>query len=264
MFLMKLLPEMIYPVGLVCLFILLAMLLRKRRGWQMACLVLGLALLWLGGNEWVTGLLLRSLEWQYLPPAELPEADVILVLEGATRPAEYPRSTVEIGTNGARMLHAVWLYQQGKAPLILHSGGGVPWLREPTDDAAKAEALAGLWHLLGIPEEAVLVEVTSQTTHEAALVTKPMLEEHGLGRVLLVTSAAHMPRAVAVFEHEGIAVIPAPADYAVSQAGWQRLWRPDWRAQVYNLVPRAGNLSATTAALKEYIGLLTYKVLGWA
>ena len=53
---------------------------------------------------------------------------------------------------------------------------------EYADDAAKAEALAGLWSLLGIPGEAVLVEVASQTTHEAALVTKPMLEERGLER----------------------------------------------------------------------------------
>ena len=81
--------------------------------------------------------------------------------------------------------------------------------------------------------------------------------------MLLVTSAIHMPRSVALFKHQGIEVIPAPADYTVTQQGWDNMFSPDLPSLLINLLPNASSLSLTTNALKEYLGLFVYHLQGW-
>jgi uncharacterized SAM-binding protein YcdF (DUF218 family) len=80
-FLSKLLPQFIYPLGLVVVLIILALVFQRRRTWQTGILLLAIAIVWVGGNSWVSSQLARSLEWQYIPPADLPAADAIVILE---------------------------------------------------------------------------------------------------------------------------------------------------------------------------------------
>ena len=87
MFLSKALPPFIYPLGLACILIVLAIFLARRTGLQRVVLVLALLCLVLGGNSCVANKLTRSLEWQYLPPQEVPQAEVIVLLSGGTAPA---------------------------------------------------------------------------------------------------------------------------------------------------------------------------------
>jgi len=72
-----------------------------------------------------------------------------------------------------------------------------------------------------------------------------------------------MPRAVRVFERQGLEVIPAPTDFLVTQADWQYLREAGLHTQLINLLPSAGNLELTTRALKEYIGIAVYRLRGW-
>jgi uncharacterized SAM-binding protein YcdF (DUF218 family) len=83
---------------------------------------------------------------------------------------------------------------------------------------------------------------------------KQILAEHGLQRVLLVTSALHMPRALATFQSAGIDAVPAATDYTV-------IYR-DWRT-VIDFLPDAKALSRTTDAIKEYVGHAYYRWKGW-
>jgi hypothetical protein len=66
-----------------------------------------------------------------------------------------------------------------------------------------------------------------------------------------------------LFEKQGFDVIPAPADYNITQAGWDRLWDRNLTTQLFNLLPSGTNLNSTTSALKEYIGILIYGLRGW-
>ncbi|MCJ7657939.1 MAG: YdcF family protein, partial [Anaerolineales bacterium] len=95
----KLLPQFVYPLGLIGGLIIIALLLQRKPRLQRAILIIALLVLFISGNRWVAMGLSRSLEWQYLPQENIPVADVIVVLGGGTNPAEYPRSTIEI--NGA-------------------------------------------------------------------------------------------------------------------------------------------------------------------
>ncbi|MFQ5615473.1 MAG: YdcF family protein, partial [Anaerolineales bacterium] len=82
LFISKLIPIFVYPLGLASVFLILALWLRKRRRWQRNLLILALLLIWLGGNRYVSATLVRSLEWRYLPLAPIPEAAAIVILGG--------------------------------------------------------------------------------------------------------------------------------------------------------------------------------------
>ncbi len=263
-FFSKLLPPFVYPLGLACMLIVLALALRRPR-WQRVCLVVALLLLWLGSNRWVALGLARSLEWRYLPPSgdaesHFGDAQVIVLLGGGTEPANYPRSMVEVSGAGDRVLYAAQLYREGKADYILVTGGTIDWM---PGAASSARDMGELLAWLGVPDEALWLEEESRNTYENAVFSARILQQKGIQRILLVTSALHMPRALRLFQAQGLEVVPLPADYTVTQANWQRLWQGDLRAQILALLPAVENLVLTTRVMKEYIGILVYQVKGW-
>ncbi|MBN1145847.1 MAG: YdcF family protein [Anaerolineales bacterium] len=261
LFLSKLLPPLVYPVGLACVLIALALFLAPRRapraGLQRAVLALALTCLLLGGNGWVATGLARSLEWRCLPPEPLPQAEAIVLLGGSTLPALAPRPMVEISGAGDRVLYAAWLYKQGLAARILLSGGVLDWSEQ---DTSPAEDMATLLEMMGVPPEALWLESESRNTYENALYSARILREKGVRRILLVTSASHMPRSLKLFQAQGLQVIPMPTDFTVTQRASQEM---DARAVILGLAPSAENLALSTRMLKEYIGIFVYDLRGW-
>jgi uncharacterized SAM-binding protein YcdF (DUF218 family) len=259
-FLSKLLPIFVYPIGLITILLAAALMLRRSPHWRRICIGAALLILLITGNAWIPSILTRSLEWQYLPLETYPQTEVIVVLGGTTQSALYPRQIVEIGGAGGRLLYAAHLYHEGVAPNLLLTGGYIDWM---ADRNAPANDMAEILRMLGVPEEALWYETESRNTYENALFTREILAEKGIDRIILVTSAMHMPRAVALFEKQGFEVFPAPADYDLTQIDWERLWEPNLTTQLFNLLPSVGNINDTTNALKEYIGILTYRLRGW-
>ncbi len=258
-FLSKFLPILIFPLGLIAFLILFAIIFRKHRKVLLALLITAISLLWLGGNRWISMSLARSLEWKYLPPQDVPQVDVIVVLGGGTEPAESPRQGVELNGAGDRLLAAYRLYQEGVAPILLLSGGDIAFM--DSSSASPAEDMKQVLMELGVPEDAIWLDATSQNTYENAVNCARIINEHQVDDVLLVTSAMHMPRSVVAFEKQGIHVIPYPVDYTITEQNWQQLWHGDFLSVVINIFPTAGNLSMTTNVLKEAIGLAYYSLL---
>ncbi len=259
-FLSKFLPLLIYPLGVIFLLIILALLTRNKPKWQAVCLGLALILLLLSSNRWVALSLTKSLEWRYLPPDDIPQADVIVVLAGGTQAAQYPRQTPEINGAGDRLIYAAQLYHQGTSSLLLLTGGRIDWL---SPGPSPTEEMADILEMLGVPRDAMIFESTSRNTYENATHTRVILEQMDVNRVILVTSADHMPRSVALFEHQGIDVIPAPTDFTVTENNWEQLFHGSVGSQLLNLIPNSENLSLTTGALKEYLGIIIYRLRGW-
>ncbi len=259
-FLSKILPPLIYPVGLACVFLIVALVFYQRPRLGRIAILVSFLLLWLGGNRLVAYQLAKSLEWQYLPLKEVPKVEVMVVLGGGTLAANPPRLMAEINGAGDRLIYAARLYREGKAEKLLLSGGGIEWYTPAS--ANPAAEMADLLEMLGVPAEAMILEDRSQNTLQNAQYTSAILAQMGVRRVLLVTSAMHMPRSVRVFERQGLEVIPAPTDYTVTQIGWQTMTRPTWVNVVLNLIPNADNLSLTTRALKEIIGTTVYEWVG--
>jgi uncharacterized SAM-binding protein YcdF (DUF218 family) len=210
------------------------------------------------GNRAVSHLLVRPLETLHVPSGALPQADAIVVLGGVTWPAMSPQPTTHLNAGADRLTYSAELYQAHKAPLVVLSGGVMPWNKGLAPESAQ---MCEVMQMLGVPRKAILQESTSRNTHENAAYTSRLLLAHHLHKALLVTSAMAMPRALDAFRHEGVDAIPAPTDFRAAQNSRSRLSRME--VDALNLVPDPRTLEESTAAIHEYVGLVLYRVAGW-
>lgn len=233
------------------LALLLLWLLTRRRGFLTTVVVVTL-LLWLAATPWLSRSVQSLLEHRAgeAVAESLPRADAIVVLGGTLSPPAASGGDANLSSAADRLVYAARLYALGKAPVILISGGMRDGAASDAESVHAGALLAG-W---GIPESAILTETESINTYENAVYSKLMLDQHGLKTVLLVTSAMHMPRALATFRTAGITATPAPTDFEASGPGPSGL-----HAWIAN--PAA--LELTTRVLKEYVGWLVYRNRGW-
>ena len=241
-------PLSVTVVGQV---VALLLLLKGRSRAGLAVASASLFGLWLFSTPWVARALATSLEERYPPlaVASSPEADLVLVLGGALVAAQPPAQPhINLGSAADRVWHAGALYRAGKARWVLLSAGNQPGFEQAQSEAeAMREILLGM----GVPDRAIRIETRSQTTQENALYSKEIVRQLGARRVLLVTSALHMPRAMEVFRSAfrdgGVTLIPASTDADALGGDWNPLWR--W-------LPQANSLAWSTRAVKEYLGLV--------
>ena len=130
---------------------------------------------------------------------------------------------------------------------MLVSGGNKPG---DEDVVPEAEAMAVVLRALGVPASALRLEGRSRNTRENAQLSLALARQVGAKRVLLVTSALHMPRALAVFQGvfagSGVTMIPAATDAEAlgdEPRGWAA-WLPD-----------AKSLEWSSRSVKEVLGL---------
>jgi uncharacterized SAM-binding protein YcdF (DUF218 family) len=239
--------------GLSALLVFLLLWLLTRRGAFLIAMVVVTGLLWLLATPWVSRNLQSLIESQSseVSAEALPKTDAIVVLGGTLTPPASPASDANLSAAADRLVYAARLYKLGKSPIILISGGNPAGAGTMDAESVHAAALLRGW---GIPADAILTETESVNTYENAVYSKLMLDQHSLKSILLVTSAIHMPRALATFESAGIQAIPAATDFEASAptAPGMEAWVAD---------PAA--LERTTRTLKEYFARLVYRQRGW-
>lgn len=260
LFLSKLLPLFVYPLGLACLLLVVALgLWWKQVRWTPIAIVLALGILLLASNRWVSDALVASLEWQYRGDTQLPAAEAIVLLGGATQPAAPPRPGVDLRAEGDRVLYAADLYLQGKAPVIIAAGGRIDWSGQSVPESAD---MATLLVRFGVPPQDIIEEPDSLNTYENAVNVRRILEQRQIQKILLVTSAIHMPRSLLIFRKQEIDTIPAPTDFYIAEPSLDG--RTDsFQDVLLSLLPSSDRLERTTRALKEYIGMGIYRLRGW-
>jgi uncharacterized SAM-binding protein YcdF (DUF218 family) len=195
--------------------------------------------------------MLLALEERFPRPATLPDKMYgIVVLGGAVDPA-ISRSYAETAFNGsvARVRSGIALarrHPEAKLALVGGEGGFFP--------VGFAESRATLGFVVdeGIAPARVVIEEKSRSTHENAVYAKEIVRPGPDEKWVLVTSAYHMPRAVAAFRAVGWAVIPYAVDYKIDP---ETGLRPN-----FSLLD---GLSTATLAGKEWAGLLGYRLMGW-
>lgn len=260
LFLSKLIPLFFYPIGAACLLLTVALgLWWINSKWTPAAVGAALIILFLSGNTWVSNWLAQSLEWQNIPKTELPTADAIVILGGATRSQFYPRPDVDFTDAGDRVWYGANLYRAGKAPKIIVSGGRISW-----KGAGKSEAedITKLLVTMGIPKLDIIPEGNSFNTRDNAVNVQQILQAQNFKTILLVTSAMHMPRSMAIFKHLGINAIAAPTDYRISQLELDQPNRQT-KSVILSFLPNEEWFFLSTQVIKEYIGILVYKLRGW-
>jgi uncharacterized SAM-binding protein YcdF (DUF218 family) len=255
LFLAKLLPVFLFPLGLtLCLLLLggLLLILGLRRLARVS-IAMAAAVLWVSSTPMVANWAMASLERQYpvRTLADTPEADVAIVLGGALGQPLPPRTAVELVETSDRVLHAARLYRAGKARRILVAAGNLPWDPAQKPEAELVKELLVEW---GVAPEAIELGTRSRNTYENAIEIERMWKAGGFKSALLVTSAAHMPRAMATFRRVGVPVMASATDVTVVDSDRTNLL--DW-------LPNAGALAITTGAMHEWLGYLAYKARGY-
>jgi uncharacterized SAM-binding protein YcdF (DUF218 family) len=191
-------------------------------------------------------LLIRPLDLRFSPT--LPDdAAHIVVLAGAEALRQSTQAgRLEVSAAGERIIEGAALARRYPAARVWIVGG----IRGEDDGRADAEWTANAWARLGIaPERIVVVDTTRDTcgNAEAVAAARPV------GTMMLVTSAWHMPRSVACFRANGLAVETWPVDY--------RSWPAKGFADMWSADP-SGNLARVDMALHEWVGLALYRAQG--
>lgn len=172
----------------------------------------------------------------------------IVVLAGGERLApSYRHGRPEFGEHSERVFGAAMLAKRLPEARLWAVGGIRLWEDSPRD----VDWMAAAWRDLGIAPERIGVVTGTMDTCENA---RGLARRLGAGRrVVLVTSAFHMPRSIACFRAAGIDPLPYPVDY---QNGPRR------GAGHYVNASLEDNFQRVDLALHEYVGLLYYRLQG--
>jgi uncharacterized SAM-binding protein YcdF (DUF218 family) len=249
MSLAKFVFELVFPLGIL-LFLQFSVLslISRHRVWARVFVMLTVLFVWFTGMPATSTWLIQYLE-KDAPPIRVEDAsraEAIVVLGGGLASRLDNRTVPRLGDQANRLWFAARLYQEGKAPFILVSGGG-----EPPEAPIAGEVLEQ-W---GIPRAHILLESQSRTTRQNAQESRRIAKPLGLDHILLVTTASHMPRAAFTFEDAGFDVLAFPVGHQANPKGRPLHWR-DW-------IPNVGALKATSQRLMEVAARMYYQYRGW-
>lgn len=214
---------------------------------------LGAALLYAFSTPPVSANLAAILEQAY-PPFEQSRGaafDAIVVLTGDLSPKAGMRPVTELNFSTLqRTICGVDAYLMAVAPKLLLSGGATSGL-----DFVDAREMALFAKRLSVPDHAMVLEESSRNTYESAKEVRRILGARA--SVLLVTSAMHLPRAMRLFETQGLRAAAYPCGYqtALKAGTWPGL-EPGY------FIPSTLALARSTAAINEFVGLLVYRLAG--
>lgn len=228
----------------------LACLLRRRTigGWLagLSALTLFVTLYTTAGN-----VLLQSLEDRSARPDRDPQtvSCIIMLGGGVENEVMSGRGGVEFNAAADRYTETLRLALAHPDAKILVSGGDGSFSGRYEGEAG---ASAAFFAAFGVQPERLIRENASRNTWENTLNTKKLLEQEGLKDCLLVTSAFHMPRSIALFAKAGLTVTPWPVDYRTS--GTLMLG--------FDFTQPSLNAQNTSTAVREWLGLLGYYWMG--
>jgi uncharacterized SAM-binding protein YcdF (DUF218 family) len=233
------------PTALVILTLLGLLLLRRRRALGLSLIAGSQVVLLALSMPVVAGALARSLEPPPVATAGLKGAQAIVILAGGSKRGapEWGGETVNDFTL-QRVRYGARLARTSALPVYVT--GGVPPGASHAEAALMADVLARDY---GITVK--WIDSAAETTRGNAQMAAKDLKPLGIERVVLVTTAIHMPRSRHAFEAVGFSVIPAPTDYF-----GQRPFSAD------QLLPSAGALRVAHFALREWISMGVYRLLG--
>lgn len=199
--------------------------------------------------------------WAWVLSAPITSNELIRWLEGpkqALQPTPRNDATLIVvlasGDPRARLDAAGWERLEGAVRLWRHSGGTLLFSGGP--GLSEDNALGGTMHsaglTFGLPASALRFVGGGRNTLEDVLQATPLVRGHP-GPVWLVTSALHMPRALATADRQGWNARPLAVDYQQLELAF-----------LPSCLPSNGGPMRLAEALHEVIGRLTYRLRGWS
>jgi uncharacterized SAM-binding protein YcdF (DUF218 family) len=167
---------------------------------------------------------------------------IVLLGGGHTYDRDLPVTSHISEESLARLTETIRIYKRIRGSKILLSGGAV------FDPHPEAKVLSSVAQILNVPSGDIFLDNDSRDTEEQALRIRTIV---GRDPFVLVTSAYHMPRAVAIFKKQNMAPIPAPTNHMVRK-----------RENIYpsDFYPSSMGLRKVEISVHEYLGLIWSKI----
>jgi uncharacterized SAM-binding protein YcdF (DUF218 family) len=191
----------------------------------------------------VSTLIAAPLEYEF-PKYNKQKVKYVVVLGGYHNSDErMPVSSLLSSTSLMRLSEGMHVYRMNPGAKLLLSG------YKSSDTISNAEAMAKVAQAFGIPKKDIVMakqpkDTAEEAAHWAQYLNKNMTKDQ---RFALITSAMHIPRAMYLFQSQGLQPIPAPTEFRTG--GHHGL---SWRSWF----PKARNLTLVESAWHEYLGKL--------
>ena len=242
-YLHKLLPLIVSPLGLIVLLTVLGIAFRRWIMIILSCFVL------LGSALPVTAhLIWQGLEQRHPPKIldRLGSYDAVVVLSGMLSGFKYQGTVRSEWADPDRFFAGIEVLKSGKASTLIFTRGLLPWDNLPAEgEVLKIKAIE-----MGVDETQIILSDNVSNTAEEALAVKELIEENGINKVLLITSSFHMPRAKLLFDRQGIDSDTFPVDFRATGRDFSWL----------SFLPSASGFSKTSGGIREYISRVFYEL----
>jgi len=253
---LRMVEHLLQPTGLLWItFWAAAVILFRRRQFRWSGVAVALAVvLWVVGATPLPAKLLADLERPYAELARhAPVADAVVMLGGTHDYSPRTLLPMNFGDSVDRVTTALELIRTGKAPVLVLGGA---YYRLNGEQRADSELLVGWLRDWQLPTgELIRLGTCADTRDEAARVAR-IAQERGWRRILLVTTASHLRRAVGTFAKHGLDVVPIGCDFKGLDAMDEprRLWK---------VVPEGDKLAWFQTWFHEIGGWWWYRLKGW-
>ena len=242
-YLHKILPLIFSPLIMIIVLIIFGLITSSKK-----ISIIGIFILIVCSLPIISEKLVAYLEsdYQLSKPSNIEPADSIVVLSGMIRTINSKDGLdYEFGEASDRIFAGINLFKEKKAPKLILTRGKLPW----SVGIPEGEYLREIAINNGISESNILLTKNVENTDQEAKAIKKLLSDDK-SKVLLVTSAFHMPRAQKVFEAAGINVVPFPVDF---QKGLSKI-------TFMSFMPSANALSGTSFFVREMMGRIYYNL----
>jgi len=248
----KILSFLAQPLAVACMLFVAGWIVRGQR-WKKILRVSAFVILFFSSNFFIANEAMRAWEPAITPYTSITKKyDYGILLTGVTKTNMKPKDRVYFTRGADRATHTLQLYKLGIIRKVIVSGGSG---RLDGRGVREADDLADFLKLAGIPEQDLVIENQSKNTHESAkLVSEMLAAMDGPKETLVITSAYHLPRAMACFRKAGVS-----ADaFAVEPTAEERKYNPDTL-----LVPTLEAMGIWQTLLKEWVGFIAYWFAGY-
>lgn len=174
---------------------------------------------------------------------------------GMVRANDVPSNKINVGETADRFIQPILLYKSGKIKKILITGGNTSIGKIKLDKGHETQDVRQLMIAMGVHPKDIYMETKARNTRENAIYSAQLLKKYiNREKMLLITSAMHMPRSIRCFEKAGFNIKAYPVDKkgSTNESGILDL-----------ITPSDQNLSRSSQLIREISGLIIYKLMGY-
>lgn len=241
----KIIGALLKPLLWVVLLLLLGLWKKK---YMRKSLWISLVLVFVFGNKFLANKVMSAYEYPLQELNFAKKYDYVVVLGGFSR-NRLDNGRLELNEAGDRLLAGLDLLRIGQVKKVIISGGDGSLYRTGIDEASEVKQYL---EQVGYDTDKIIIEPKSKNTYENAVNTAKILSDSS--KVILITSAFHMPRAAKCFSKHNIDFTPYPVDYLMDGSS------PYSPSGI--LIPSGTAFKKWEILLKEWVGLIAYKVSG--